>query len=166
MRRPRMKTRFAVYLFIAMLCLACGKTSNQGASRVVQPFANAGENALLAVLTDPRSAEYIACYRDADSSYEIHPGGDAILLVPLANIVEIAVHALAYDENAGEFTITDTPYAFSGKLGEPIRLIAFLSEGIPSLKLVAAVPGMWAEWLITYDGRGMEGVRFLIGTPD
>ena len=131
--------------------------------RTSELLARADKDDLLIVLTDPAAAEYRTLNAADVRSYEIQPGGEAILLIPLKNDLNIAVHTLTYDEDTGKLTIADTLAEFTGKLGEPIKLTAFLSEGIPSMKLAVACEGRWAEWLFVYDGTGLESVRFLSG---
>ncbi|MCL1926717.1 MAG: hypothetical protein FWF95_06235 [Syntrophorhabdaceae bacterium] len=128
-------------------------------------LARADKDDLLIVLANPSAEEYKALNAAAANarSYEIQPGGEVILLVPLKDNLNIAVHTLKYQEDTGELNITGTPAEFAGKLNEPIKLKAFLSEGIPSMKLTVVFEDRWAEWLFAYDGAGLESARFLRG---
>ena len=126
-------------------------------------LARAGQHDLLAVLTDPGSEEYIAFDDASARSYEIHPGGDTILVVPLKDNIKMSVISVAYDEESMSLNWEDTLFEFSGVFGEPVKLTAVLSEGIPLLMLYAEYEDMCAYWYIAYDGKGAESVRFLTG---
>ena len=156
------KIVIASILICIMLCL-----SDHGAGGISpqtsELLARADKDDLLIVLADPAAEEYRILNAIDARSYEIQPGGEAILLVPLKDNLNIAVHSLEYDEDTGALNITDTLAEFMGKLGEPIKLTAFLAEGIPSMKLAVVLEDRWAEWLFAYDGTGMESVHFLRG---
>ena len=124
-------------------------------------LARAGQDDLLLVLTDPNSAEYKAFAGLSTQSYVVDPGGDTILVVPVKNNTTIAIYDVVYNEDIEDFVIKKTLREFVGKTGEPIKVTAFLSEGIPSHMISGELGNMWATWLFAYDGEGTRGVQFV-----
>ena len=123
-------------------------------------LARAGKDDLLAVLTDQDSAEYTVFNNAGAQSYVAQPGGDPIILVPLKDGLNIQVISVEYTED-GNLSWGESLLEFTGCLGEPVKLTAFLSEGIPSLLLYASYNDLCANWYISYDSIGTDAVRFL-----
>lgn len=120
---------------------------------VEEALSDAPAGALLAIIQDPGEA-VVSQYEPWELN-AADPYLTPLLITPIADHTEITIEKVIYLPQDDSFVSTgETIYEDTALMaGEALLYNAYMSEGIPTVRIAAAAGGQHADYIVAYDGQ-------------